>query len=318
VQALDFDAIVPVFESGVSGKIAYVIEEAPPLAERLSAWMERNQRPTPWFASGVIGDIAAALQFAHDLDLSHGAVVPAVAWIDHEGKTKLGGFGLSTRGPEHDLRQLAALTIELLAGSQIDLAHLRNHALPIVVERIRGHATGLTERVATVIARGLEPHSGLCYGSVAEYAIALRAEIVAAASDIAAGAWEALSRRDSAMAAVLIEKVSDYDPASSELPILRVRINDAAMSSPDYATAMFVENNSLERDVPGLDLFAATLPPIVSPGSEEHDAAVRALLTPPILATSDPKTNPWYILMICVCLMILALTVLVAVTFTKF
>src|SRR3954451_8510680 len=87
---LEDDAIVPIFETGVSGRVAYVIEDAP-VGERLSAWLLRNQRPTPWIVSGLIGDIAAAQQMAHDSGVSHGMVVPTLAWIDHVGKTQLGG-----------------------------------------------------------------------------------------------------------------------------------------------------------------------------------------------------------------------------------
>lgn len=315
-RSLAFDAIVPILEADLAGRVAYVIEEAPS-GERLSGWLARNRQATPWIVSNLIGDLAAALQVAHDTGINHGMLVPPVAWLDHEGKCKLGGFGLAVKSESQDRRQLALLTIELLAGKPFDPEVARGLSLPLIGERVRTHVSGLTERVALVIARGLHPDPAIGFGSVAEYAVALRSEIVTAATDIAAGAWQALSLKDTAMATVLINKMADYDPASPELPLLRVRMNDEVMIDPGSATALFVERKALELDEPTADPLAATLMPISGElESEDHKAAVKALLTPPPPAVdlSMPKSNPWYILVIGICVMLIIFTVLTALT----
>ena len=108
IASLSGQALVPVLEAGVAGRIGYVAEATVP-GERLSDRLAREQAIPPFQVATIAGAVASALDMAHRQRISHGMIVPAVIWVGEPGVARLGGFGLSGRGPARDQEMLAAL-----------------------------------------------------------------------------------------------------------------------------------------------------------------------------------------------------------------
>ena len=225
IASLSGTTLVPVLEAGVAGRIGYVAEATVP-GERLSDRLAREQAFAPFQVANIAAAVASALDVAHRQRVSHGMVVPAAIWVGEPGEVKLGGFGLSGRGPARDQEMLAALCLEMLSGSPWNLDPETRFTQPQLVERIRATVHGLTEPLAAVFARGLAADPSERFPTVHEFGTTLRRVVQDSAAEMAAGAWEAISRRDMAMAELLTDMTAGYDPASPEVRLLRVRLND--------------------------------------------------------------------------------------------
>lgn len=236
LQGLRSPWLAPVLEAGAQGRIAYAIEETG-RGERLSARLARERKLAPWQAVTIVNDVAAGLSEAHAQRISHGAVVPEFVWVDGTGRARLGGFGLMGRGPSRDQWLLASLTFQLLSGIPWSQEYAGEATGPALVDRVRGRTNGLTEQVGRVIAKGLEREAAAQHTDIQAYARALNQAVADSGVELAAGAWEAISRNDLTMAAILVDMTSSYNPAQPELAVLRVRLNGGAMRDTTYATA---------------------------------------------------------------------------------
>jgi hypothetical protein len=319
IKLLTGPTFVPVLEAGIVGRVGYVAEAALP-GERLSDRLARDRRFQPWRVAQIVSDVAVALDAAHRQQVSHGQIDPMVIWIDDGRSARLGGFGLAGRGPSRDQEMLAALSFELLSGHPWNFGDGSSAFDGALVDRVRGQVQGLTERTATVIARGLERDPANRYSSALEFGNALRQAVEASAVDVAAGAWEAISRGDSGMAAILTEMTSGYDPSSTELPLLRLRLDKQAMSNPSALAATLIEPISLTpqpiREI-AIEPKATIDAPEMPSGTPFDETELRRLFVPADGAPDKPKGNPWVVFLTVVFGMILLLTVLAAVMFAR-
>lgn len=237
VSSLSGSTLVPVLETGIAGQIAYVVE-AEVAGERLSVRLEREGRMRPRAAASVLADIAEALDRAHAVGLYHGAISPFCIWSGEQGRSRLGGFALSGKNATDDIGQLGRLALDLLAGSEWK----QSQSNSVSVDRIRDHAPGLTEAVAIVIQRALGASTMKPFHSAREFAAAFTESLERAAMDLTAGAWEAISRQDLAMAELLVDMVVGYDPGSKDLPLLRHKLGHAGLSDPTAAATQLIES----------------------------------------------------------------------------
>ncbi len=317
IRSLAGPALVPVLETGIAGRVAFVTEAAVD-GERLSSRLDRQGRFTPPLVAVVIDDIAAAFDAAHQIGLHHGAISPFSIWIDDRDHCQVGGFGLAGRGLELDLEQLSRLAIELLAALPIDVPSNE----PLSSDRVRGHINGLTERAASAIARGFLALSAGGYQSASGFASSFRAAVESSALDLVAGAWEAISRADIQMAKLLVEMVAGYDPGAQELPLLRLKLNNNGFGDPASAAARLVSAATVRLPdhlgahiTCGDDPNAATYH---SGAKSELSPEIRTMLAGPIAETKlRSGMNYWALFAAGVFAMIIIMVVLVALTFTS-
>jgi hypothetical protein len=319
IQSLDHAALVPVLEAGIAGRVAYVAEAAVP-GERLSDLIARERRLPPWRVARIVEEVSVALDAAHNQRISHGLIVPTVIWIDNADRARLGGLGISGRGPARDQEMLAALAFELIAGRPWAGANAPSASGAVLIDQIRGQVQGLTERMATAIARGLEGDPAKRFSDVLEFGTALRDAVSSSAQDLVAGAWEAVSRGDMAMAGIIVEMVTGYDPNSAELPLLRLRLNGDAMSDPAAVPTALARPIAVQ--LPPASSFEGSqeasnsgVPGPIPAGDTYDEAELKKLFSPPITSPAQPRGNPWVIFLVGVFGMILLFVVLAAVIF---
>lgn len=312
IQSLAHPSLVPVLEAGISEKFAYVAEVAIS-GERLSDRLTREPRLPAWQVVHFVENIGSALQAAHQQRIAHGMLSPLTIWIDHTNQARLGGFGLAGRGPHRDQELLASLSFELLSGRPWDGASAAKATGDALVDRIRGEVDGLSERVAKVIACGLEHDPAQRFPSVEAFASALRESVTLSSQEIAAGAWEAISRDDPAMAAILTKMLASYDPASSELALLTLRLSGKSIIDPVTPSTITTRqipiptNSNQELDRP---VRSAT-------GAIFSEAELRELFGGSQTVASTTRGNPWVIFLAVVFGMVAIMTVLAALMFNR-
>lgn len=237
IAAVQGPNLVPVIEAGVSGRVAFVAETAIQ-GERLSARLAKERRLPAWLVAQIISDLTTGLEVAHAVRVSHGAIVPTVIWIDGANRAFLGGFGLAGRGPARDQEMLGHLAFEMFSGATLNPDFTANITGAALVERLRGQTNGLSERVASVIAKTIESDQALRYQSVSQFGQAIRDAAAASAADAAAGAWESIGQNDLAMAQLFFDSIVAYDPNCSEIPLLRHRMHDLQSGGSGFGAQM--------------------------------------------------------------------------------
>jgi serine/threonine protein kinase len=164
--------ILRVLESGIVAGMPYLAMpnvEAVPLAERLAAG-----QIAPGQVEHLVTQVAAALQYAHQNGVTHGALSPANVLVDGSGNALLTDFGLADlrsssaetatsaqradqAGPRTDVAALGGLLLTLLTGKSVlpDDATLRT-ALGQVAANLpedrRAEVAGAYARVVGKIA----------------------------------------------------------------------------------------------------------------------------------------------------------------------
>ena len=353
IATLSGPLLVPVLEAGVAGRVGFVVEAAIS-GERLSDRITRLHALPPSEVGSIAGAVGSALDVAHRQRMSHGMVVPMAIWVGDPGVVTLGGFGLSGRGPARDQEMLAALCLESLSGSPWTLDATQQLSQTQLVERIRGMVHGLTESLAAVFARGLAADPAERFSSVLEFSQTLRRVVQESAAEVAAGAWEAISRRDMAMAELLTEMTAGYDPASPEVNLLRLRLRDgdsgsgARLSEAPLLSMETLIKASAASPTPHLAISTPAIPAVpgdpvgqmapalaaelrqsepsmvedpataagVNPRTYD-EAEMRRLFAPEPIVIEPPKGNPWVIFLTVVFAMIALMTVLAAIMFTR-
>lgn len=283
--------IATIIETGFAGRAAYIVEArmaGARLADRLA------EGPIPvWQVASLLGQIAAALQFAHDHHLNHGAISPMTVWIDAPVGARLGGFSATGGSESKDQTDLAALAFEMIAARPWSHPGDASSSGVALLDRVRGSVHGLSERLADVIARGLDPRPTEQFSSVQEFGASFASVVAESAQEIGAGAWEAISRQDFGMATILTKLLGAYDPRSSEIALLNHRLTGA---SPQDANA-FHGTSLLERRAvaprPALDSSTA------APTSGDlgfTEAELRRMFGGEIDQTVS-RGNPWIIVL---------------------
>jgi hypothetical protein len=225
-------------------------------------------------------------------------VHPVVPATDDPWRAPEDGSG--ELGPAADQFGLALTAATALAGEFPNRRNGTLEALP-----------GVPAAVVAVLARALATAPGDRFPSIAAFAQAFAESIALAGEDLIAGVWEALSRDDQAMAAIMLEMALGFAPDHRDVAILRVRMNGGgATGLGSAATAL--------GSLPGLEIFAAgaAAPAATAMTPEE---AIAALLTPPIpTVPARPKNNPWVLFAAgtFACIVLFVLLVALTLSFT--
>ena len=121
LRKLSHPNILRVLESGIVDGTPYLsmpIVEAAPLSERIA-----SGQVAPAQADKLVGQIAGALQYAHENGVAHGALSPAHVLVDGAGNALLTDFGLATLqpgstapDPHADVAALGGVLLSLLTG----------------------------------------------------------------------------------------------------------------------------------------------------------------------------------------------------------
>lgn len=318
-------AIAPVLGGGVTGQTAFVIERAGPgssLADRLST----RGYFTPAQTLQLVRSVGVALIKAHGAGTGHGRLTPAAVWVEDSGAAVLGGFGLGPAEPLNDQRQLAEIVFEALSGRPVpenllaappaapDLAAWR-------LDRLRGQVARLSERLAKVLVRALDPDPAQRYPSVAalvrEYEIAMEGSI----ADIVNGAFDAISSGNAGMATMLAGMAAEYAPDSPDLERLRCRLDPNGYGARPTSDAA---SSSPARFAQPLRSASSVGPSIANPPAPSNSASgglspetIRALGLDELLrstAQSAPRANSWLLFAVGASVLVLLLALVVAAT----
>jgi WD40 repeat protein/tRNA A-37 threonylcarbamoyl transferase component Bud32 len=95
VAQLRHPSIVPVYEVGQADQLPYLVSEyvqGMTLSDLLTA-----RRPSPYEAARLMGDVAEALQYAHERGVVHRDIKPSNILLDEDGNPHLMDFGLAKR-----------------------------------------------------------------------------------------------------------------------------------------------------------------------------------------------------------------------------
>jgi hypothetical protein len=153
---------------------------------------------------------------------------------------------------------------------------------------IRDTLPGVPGTVVSVLARATATRPDERFPDLYAFARAFDESITSAGEDLIAGVWEATSRGDNALAAIMLEMAQDYAPDHRDLPVLRIRMTGGSAVDVSSLAGMGL--------VPSADPKpkANEQPAIVVSTPEE--AEIAAMLLPPKPANSanpKPKSNPW-------------------------
>jgi hypothetical protein len=292
LRAVQHRSIVPVLEAGVVGEVAFVVEAKPDgfsLAQGLAA----NGKLAPLQVKRLVDDVSAGLAAAHRAGLRHGRVTPANIWLGNDGGATIGGFLFGDPGAVAPAADPWRQTGESKAGlDQFQLALTAATALTGAVPRTQGGVPeslpGVPSVVVDVLRRGTAPRPEDRYPDFYAFAQAFGESIAHAGSDLIAGLWEATSRKDIAMAAIMLEMAEAFAPDHQDLGLLRTRINGG--------TGIGIGDLSLAGLLPTpVGYLPASSPsPSMAPLTPE-EAAIAALLMPPrsTASTAKSKANPW-------------------------
>jgi hypothetical protein len=290
LRAVQHRAIVPVLETGIAGEVAFVAE-AKPDGISLALGLATQGKLAPFQVRQMVDDTSAGLAAAHGAGLRHGRVTPANVWLGNDGSATIGGFVFGDPGavaadswrpagegkPALDQFQLAlttaaALTGEVPSGSAGGMPD----SLP-----------GVPGAVVDVLRRATAANPDDRYPDLYAFAQALGESIAHAGDDLIAGVWDATSRKDTAMAAIMLGMAEAYAPNHRDLGLLQVRAYGGTGSVlGDLSLAGLAPNSP--GPIPPASPSSLAAP--ATPGEE----AIAALLMPPrTAAPTKSRSNPW-------------------------
>jgi hypothetical protein len=214
--------LVRVLAVGVVDNMVYTIESAAS-GERLSDRLRREGGLAPRLVAEILNQISAAIGHLTARNVTTLHLDSTAIWIDDKQNCVLGGYGLPLTTALNDPAQLAALTIELLAGRPIAMPL----GVRIGVDQVRDRVNGLTETVGIVIAQGLNPIDSNQFPTAASFAAAFEQAVSRSASELVAGAYEAVERGDFQLGEILTKMIAKYDPNSRDLALLELKFKPA-------------------------------------------------------------------------------------------
>jgi hypothetical protein len=288
LRAVQHRAIVPVLEAGIAGEVAFVVEaklDGISLAQTLAA----NGKMAPLRVKWMVDDVSAGLAAAHGVGLRHGRVTPANIWLGNDGEARIGGFvfGDPTVADADPWRLRGDGRAAL---DQFQLAWSATVALtgqaPAGQGGVSDSLTGVPGAVVAVLKHATAAKPEDRYPDLYAFAHAFGESIAHAGEDLIAGVWEATSRKDTAMAAIMLGMAEAYAPDHRDLALLQARVHGGPGGVGDLSLA------GLVPAPPGP--LPPTSPLLPGAPSTPEEAAIAALLMPPRPSVpTKPKTNPW-------------------------
>lgn len=229
IAALRHDALLPVAETGAWEGGLYVAHVLPGDLT-LAARLEREGPIRPAEVAVSISRLAAALDTAHAGGVPHGDVRADNVWIGGDGRPLLGGFVLAASDDltaAADAAGLATLAAAMLTGRH-GAAAVAGDPVPALWDG----PWGLPAVVRESVQRGLDPDPARRYLSAGAFAAAFASAIDAVVASQIAGVWEAMERRDFAMAEMLCEAAIGLRPGDGELALLQLHVRTNAGNGP--------------------------------------------------------------------------------------
>jgi hypothetical protein len=324
LRHLSHPVFSPVLECGLAGMTAFWVHGVPD-GDPLSQATASDQS---WSSiAGVrklVDTIGRALQIAHDIGLSHGAINQDSIFIDSTSKPILTGFGIDGKGFSRDQADLALVAIELLGGrSWVEPpGAMDDVAGPDVsrAQRVRDFLDGCTERVAAVLARATDLDPADRYPSMAEFVTQFEEAIRFSADELVEAAFQARAMSPD-MARLIADKAAAYDPANENLKLLKMQLGGGSPFGPSAGSTLLDPRSAAPLDPLRLSV------PVVEP----HRAPISHLpaeltegLPPEFLETIAPQfavkpvkkgMHPLFVLMMGVVGLILLLAVAGVATF---
>lgn len=291
LRAVAHRALVPVLEAAVAGDVAFVAE-ARPDGIPLSQVLAEGGKLTPIQVKRVLDDVSAGLAAAHRAGLRHGRVTPANIWLGNNGSAAIGGFvcgdpgggsGASDpwRPAEESKAALDQYQLSLTAATAL------TGSIPAVQGGVPESLTSVPASVVAVLRRGTAPVPEHRYPDLYAFAQAFGEAIDQAGGELIAGVWEATSRNDTAMAAIMLEMAEAYAPNHQDLGLLRLRTGGGTVGNIAELASVGLPTSSAGH-LPS----PWSIPP--SPPATAEEAAIAALLTPPRpAAVPRRRSNPW-------------------------
>jgi hypothetical protein len=228
LRHLSHPALVPVLECGLRESTAFWVHAVPdgePLAHAAAtdpSWSSITR------VRALTDTIGGALQIAHDVGLSHGAITPETIVIGPAGKPVLAGFGIDGKGFSRDQADLALVAIQLLAGRPwVEPAGAMDDvAGPDLTraQRVRDFLESCTERVTTVLARATDLDPADRYPSIAEFVTQFDEAVRFSADELVEAAFQARSMSPE-MARLIADKAAAYDPGNENLRLLNIQLS---------------------------------------------------------------------------------------------
>ncbi|HRA46728.1 MAG TPA: hypothetical protein PK819_01505 [Thermomicrobiales bacterium] len=318
LKSIHHPALVPILEVVTSGNViswTSAIPDGVPL------------RPLPLVPHQVriiVRDLANGLALAHAQGLSHGAVTVDQITTSLTGSPQLAGLGLNGKGSAVDQIQLGLVTISLLAGSpwQPPITD-SNHADARIVraESLRNRLDMCTERLVTVLVRATEQEPTDRYPSITTFADAFDEAVRFSADDLAHGAFESISSRNSEIADLLYRRARDYDPTCEALTVLGIQLHGGSLfeqpvvEASQPVTPVGVQLTGIvPEQTSGRPDAASLLPSELTAGlPQEFLDSITAQFAP---APTRKRTNPMFFLILGGLGMVILLLIAVLVTWT--
>lgn len=279
LRHLHHDAFNPILESGCTRSTAYWIE-AMPVGDAFSTLLDPEQWPISRVQS-LIARLGSALQIAHELGLSHGAITPASLYLHPDGSPFLAGLGITAHEVADDQRGLAHVAIQLLSGHSWTDPIVASDSSSGVwpdgrAERLREALTNCTLRVVNVLAQATDPDPRQRFASVRAFATALDGAVKQSAEDLVHSAFEAISAKNHELACLLADKAVSYDPECEGLAVLNIQLHGGSpFGQTTQSSAPESSPDTWPRTTGGT---AEDLP--VSLPTPGHSAVVQTLLPP--------------------------------------
>ena len=285
LRHLSHAALCPILDSGVVNSTAYWVHAVPD-GEPLSTKSDQERWPITR-VSELMTRLGSALQIAHELGLSHGAITAAQIFLRADGSPLLTGLGIAGQGPAGDQRDLARIAIELLAerpwleieadaGGSSDVRERR-------AQLLREALSMYTLRVVNVLAEATDPDPARQFPSVRAFAADFDSAIRLSAEDLVHGAYEAISARNTELARVMADKAESYDPQSDSLALLKIQLHGGSPFNQSGLSPLPEATTDLALTSADGDNAPISAPPIL-----EQPGASRTML-PPELTEGLPQ-----------------------------
>ena len=270
LRHLTHGAFSPILEAGIEEQSAFWV-----FAEPVGKTIGDQLAGGSWSISRVhelVKWLGGALQIAHEVGLSHGAINAVSVYLQGDGTPELFGLGPNGNGPAQDQLDLAMLAIQLLAGKPWNEREptlepdADSHAWR--AQQLREFLPDCTARIAACLARATESDPSARFATMAEFVSGFDEAMRMSADDLVHGAYEAISARSPELARLLADRAASYDPSCEGLILLNLQLRG---ESPFGASGT-----------------APVLTPI--PSQEGEDQPVSQLLLPPAALDSTLRT----------------------------
>ena len=255
LRHLTHPALAPVLESGLTKTVAWWIEGIPAGTPLAVASRDTGTQVSIPEVRRLIEVVGGALELAHAVGLSHGAIAAHSIVTGPGGAPVLTGLGIGGKGFAQDQADLALVTVNLLAGEPWNerAADSQRRA-----QQFREHLSNYTERISGVLCRATDPDPAERFASMAEFVKRFAEAVQFSCEDLVQAGQDAISSQNVDLARLMTDKAAMYDPDSEALANLNHRLRGGLPFATNGAHAI----TTLDAPVPTLPGAPLGLAPV--------------------------------------------------------